>query len=242
MRPPEIPAIANQQVLVALLHAIERPWSAASFSPDEVLAIAYAPSTQWPEVLALKVEQILEANAGTKRPMGGQSFPRVAEWSADQPSDRQPPATRPEGGQRRHCLTLVVMRSEDREDAEKWPGLIQALVEECSRSKVPEMQRQPDTLEGLEEALCYILECLVQELTGEAKSELRNLVSAVETDEGLDPSERTKLLEPIRECLGRLRVDSYDATARSKLVALRRRIHELRRRRRGLRATYTAPT
>lgn len=265
-RPPEIPAVANQHVLVELLRTLQRPWNATVLSPSELLAIAYAPRSLWPHLLGLKVDQLLEAHAGERRPRRSPSLPRVVEWSADDTADHLPPASRPVGAQRRHCLTLVLEAFKDREDAEKWPGYIRALLDECAmpeadkapgvegapggahaiaaepaaREASPAYQSALDLLDAVEEGLCYVLECLVQDLTGEAKRELHQLVAEVEAVNGLDAVGGAELLDPLRESLAQLRGDNYDATARARLVTLRRRLHETRRALQAKPSTYSA--
>jgi hypothetical protein len=265
-RPPEIPAVANQHVLVELLRTLPRPWNATVISPSELLAIAYAPRSQWPQALGLKVDQLLEAHAGERPPRRSQSLPRVVEWSANDTADHLPPASRPEGAQRRHCLTLVLEAFKDREEAEKWPGYIRALLDECAmpeadkelevegdpgdadavaedpaaRDASPARQSALDLLDTVEEALCYILECLVEDLTGEAKRELHQLVVVVEAAQGLDAAGQAELFRPLRESLAQLRGDNYDATARARLVTLRRRLHMTRRALQAKPSTYSA--
>lgn len=255
VRPAEIPSVANQKVLVELLRVLPRPWSAAVFNASELLAIAYAPRSQWPHSLGLKVERLLAAQQDERPSRRSPSFPRVAEWLVPDAADRLPPVSRPGGLPRRHCLTLVIGATQDREDAEKWPDYIRALLVECSgpgtntildeagnsghvaavvenpagRTASPASQSALDRLDAIEEGLSYVLECLVQEFTGEAKGELHKLIATVETTETIETTSRSDILGLLRGALGRLRSDSYDSAARAGLVTLRRRLRETRR-------------
>jgi hypothetical protein len=239
----------------------------ALFSASELLAIAYAPRSQWPHWLGLKVERLLAAHSVERPSRRSPSFPRVAEWLPHDPADCLPPVSRPDGAPRRHCLTLVMAATQDREDAEKWPDYIQALLVECSglgtntgldeagdsgyaaaavedpagRLASPVGQSALDLLDAIEDGLSYVLECFVQERTGEAKGELHQVVTMVETTEALETAgRRSDIPDPLKGALGRLRSDSCDSTARTALVTLHRRLHETRRALQGRPSSCTA--
>lgn len=68
----------------------------------------------------------------------------------------------------------------------------------------------------------YIMESLFQNLTGEAKSSLSDLMSAIEGMVELDPAYREALSRDLNSVLDRLRYDDEDSAARDGLIHLRR--------------------
>lgn len=263
-RPPEIPAVPNQRVLVGLLQAVPRPWTTDYFNSLEVLVIAYSPCTQWPSELSHKVEALL-ARAPGAGVRSGRHLPRVIDWPSEPEANLDPAASGRSEGRRRHCITLLLTAHQDREDAEKWPGIIRTLVDDCARTGSARAtraelgsesqedrpdccppgqgtawdQRRLEFLEAVEDGLCYVIESLLQDFTGEAKGELSTLLQQVQSNDDPACADRGELLTPLREALAVLRGNSYDITARNRLIELRRRIHETRRTILGRRSAYS---
>ncbi len=74
------------------------------------------------------------------------------------------------------------------------------------------------------EDLVYVLECLVEDFTGEAKSEISLLIDKIAVDADCSAEVRRIINDKLQSVLNRLRIDNYDPDARSQLVKLRRQI------------------
>lgn len=74
------------------------------------------------------------------------------------------------------------------------------------------------------EELVYILECLVKDLTGEAKSEISLLIGKIAVDVDCPAEVRKIISDGLESVLDCFRVDNYDRDARSQLITIRRQI------------------
>lgn len=83
-------------------------------------------------------------------------------------------------------------------------------------------------MEQIQEDVVYIIECLVQDYTGEAKGEIGGLIDTINAMEALDTGYREALLASLGKILRELRVLDPDGNARSELVTLRRKITNTR--------------
>lgn len=87
---------------------------------------------------------------------------------------------------------------------------------------------QAALLEKIQDDIVYAIECLVYDHTGEAKSEVSDLVDSLSRADALSPEYRDSLQSSLEEILNALRLNSYDKTARSNLITLRRKIANTR--------------
>jgi hypothetical protein len=81
-----------------------------------------------------------------------------------------------------------------------------------------------DALLRIHDELVYIVECLVEDLTGEAKGSFRNLEAAIDAAVVLPTVARSEIREQATQLQHRLRAAAYDAQVRSDIVTLRRRV------------------
>jgi hypothetical protein len=80
-------------------------------------------------------------------------------------------------------------------------------------------------IEKIQEDVVYILECLVKDYTGEAKSELTDIVKWINSTSALRQEYRTYIMEALDKLLTAMRNDSNDRDARTNLIKIRHQLH-----------------
>lgn len=85
----------------------------------------------------------------------------------------------------------------------------------------------PAILQGLQDELSYVIECLLEDYTGEAKSELGSLIHQVNAAQ-LDDQTRATLALLLGDALQELRRNNSNSHARSALVTVRRQLYNTR--------------
>ncbi len=100
----------------------------------------------------------------------------------------------------------------------------------------PELQEA--LLARVEDDIVYVLECVLCGLTGEAKSELSDLVASISASPSMAPEYRRILTDVLRHIRDELVLDCTNATARDGLITLRRRVANTRRGLRGEQSKY----
>lgn len=88
---------------------------------------------------------------------------------------------------------------------------------------------QARALAHFQDELSYIIECLVQDYTSEARHELSSLLDLVRASTDLGEPCRSLLADELETALAALRVDNRSSSARQALVSTRRRIYNTRR-------------
>lgn len=88
----------------------------------------------------------------------------------------------------------------------------------------PEKIHQAPLLEKLQDEISYIVECLLQDYTGEVKREISALIRLVDSIEGLDRVYRAGLSSALDLALQELGADNQSTAARGKIITLRRRV------------------
>lgn len=87
---------------------------------------------------------------------------------------------------------------------------------------------QLSLLENIEDDVVYCIEALLQDFTGEAKTELSTLLSQLHGMIGLVSGYRDGLIIALRGVLAKLRANSASRSARDQLITLRQRVANTR--------------
>jgi hypothetical protein len=95
-----------------------------------------------------------------------------------------------------------------------------------------------DALLLIQDELVYIIECIMEDFTGEAKGSFRNLETVIAAAVVLPALVRSEIHEQAAQLLQRLRTSAYDPQVRTDIVTLRRRIFNTIAALRGRDKTY----
>lgn len=87
---------------------------------------------------------------------------------------------------------------------------------------------QHEFMEQIQDEIVYIIECLLQDYTGEAKSEVNSLINSIKAMEGLDSGYCKYLTAALEKILSDLRHDNQSYSARSDLIKLRQKVTNTR--------------
>lgn len=83
---------------------------------------------------------------------------------------------------------------------------------------------QPGLLDQIQDEIVYILEFIVYDYTGEAKSEISEVIENINDMSALDAGYRQEMVSELGDALNELKLNSASRSARAKLIMLRRKV------------------